>query len=250
MKRDEKRFLFAIIAIISILGAVSAISLFILTLESISVMRVILMGTFVVMIVFIIVLLWTIYMLYKIASNKKISKLNYKILRGLLGFIYPILIWISKVFKIDIDSIRRVYGKINNFLVKTKTIKVKPEEILILLPHCLQDSKCQYKITNDIKNCRMCGKCDIKDIVEISNKYNVDAVVATGGTLAREWIKRKRPKAIIAVACERDLASGINDVKLIPVIGVFNERPNGPCFNTKVNVKNLEEAIKLFLEEE
>lgn len=250
MKKDEKRFLFVLLAIVFILSIVSTLSMYVISIENVKIMRVILMIAFILMMTFIIITLWTIYMLNKVISNRDITKSSYKILKGLLGFFYPLIILISKILKIDIDSIRRVYGKINNFLVKTKTIKVKSDEILILLPHCIQDSKCEYKITNDISNCRMCGKCDIKDIVELSNKYNIAVVVASGGTLAREWIKRKRPKAIIAVACERDLASGINDVKTIPVMGVFNERPNGPCFNTKVSVKNIEEAIKLFLEEE
>lgn len=250
MKKDEKQFLYALLAIMSILIIFSLISVFVLTIENLNIMRIIVIVTVVILLTLVFVVLWTIFIIYKILMNKKMSKINYKILRGLLGIFYPVLIQISKIFRIEVDSIQRVYGKINNFLIKTKTIKVKNDEILVLLPHCLQDSECQYKITNDINNCRMCGKCDIQKIVELSNKYKVKIVVATGGTLAREWIKKIKPKAIIAVACERDLASGINDVKVLPVIGVFNERPNGPCFNTTVNIRNLEEAIELFLEEE
>ena len=73
-------------------------------------------------------------------------------------------------------------------------------------------------------------------------------VVATGGTLARQLVAKARPKAIIAVACERDLTSGIQDVFPIPVIGIFNERPFGPCFNTRVDIDRVEEAIQLLAE--
>ncbi len=250
MRKDEKRFLFILIAIVAILVTISMISVFFLFLESIYVMRFLLIVFLFALSILIITIIWIIFMLYRISSNKEISSKKYKFLRRILGVVYPFLILISKLFKVDIDSIRRVYGKINNILIKTKNIRVSNEEILVLLPHCLQDSKCEHKITNEIRNCKMCGKCDIKDIVNLSNKYNVDVAVATGGTLAREWIKKKKPKAIIAVACERDLASGINDVKVIPVIGIFNERPNGPCFNTKVDVKKIEEAIKYLLKEE
>ena len=48
--------------------------------------------------------------------------------------------------------------------------------------------------------------------------------------MARQMVKEIRPKAIIAVACERDLTSGIQDVFPLPVIGVLNERPFGPMF--------------------
>lgn len=250
MKRDEKSFLFVLIAIITILLILGATSLYLSTIDDTNVLKAILIFVFVVLVVSIMVFLWTTFLIYRVINNKKISKVNHRLLEGFLGNIYPLIIWISKVFKVDIDNIRRVFGKVNNFIVMTKNIKVNENELLILLPHCLQDSECQYKITTDINNCRMCGKCDIKGIVDLCNKYNVKAVVATGGTLAREWIKKKRPKAIIAVACERDLASGINDIKVIPVMGIFNQRPNGPCFNTKVDLGNLEEGIKIFLEEE
>ena len=35
----------------------------------------------------------------------------------------------------------------------------------------------------------------------------------------------------------------------LPVLGVLNERPFGPCFNTRVDIKKLEAAILTFLEE-
>lgn len=67
------------------------------------------------------------------------------------------------------------------------------------------------------------------------------------GTLARQAVKKVRPKAILAVACERDLTSGIQDVFPMPVIGVLNRRPNGPCFNTSVDIDAIEEEIKTFI---
>jgi hypothetical protein len=71
--------------------------------------------------------------------------------------------------------------------------------------------------------------------------------VATGGTLARRIIVDNRPKAIVAVACEHDLTSGIQDAYPIPVIGILNDRPNGPCINTKVDIQKVGEAILDFL---
>lgn len=85
--------------------------------------------------------------------------------------------------------------------------------------------------------------------MKLKKERNIDVVVATGGTFARKFIKEKRPKAIIAVACERDLTSGIQDVRRIPVLGVLNQRPEGPCYNTLVSIDEIEKAIDFFLEE-
>ncbi|MBS4539737.1 DUF116 domain-containing protein [Clostridium sp. D2Q-11] len=185
----------------------------------------------------------------KLFKEKKLNKIESKILYYSVSLYYPILVALARITRIDKDKIRLIYTKINNLLIKSKNIKIKPQDLLILLPHCIQYSECKYKITNDINNCVKCGKCDIDKIIKLKEEYGFNVVVATGGTLARKWIMSLRPKAIVAVACERDLSSGINDVKRLPVIGVINERPNGPCINTKVSIDSLEEAIKFFIKD-
>jgi hypothetical protein len=57
-----------------------------------------------------------------------------------------------------------------------------------------------------------------------------------------------RPEAIVAVACELDLTTGIQDAYPIPVIGILNERPNGPCINTKADIEKVRRAILDFVE--
>jgi hypothetical protein len=57
-----------------------------------------------------------------------------------------------------------------------------------------------------------------------------------------------RPEAIVAVACELDLTTGILDSYPLPVIGVLNERPHGPCINTKVDIQKVKDAIASFCE--
>jgi hypothetical protein len=52
----------------------------------------------------------------------------------------------------------------------------------------------------------------------------------------------------VAVACELDLTTGIQDAYPLPVIGILNERPNGPCFNTRVDIERVDRAICHFLE--
>jgi hypothetical protein len=122
------------------------------------------------------------------------------------------------------------------------------QQILILLPHCLQNYDCPFKITSFIENCKQCGKCDISTLVALKEQYPIHINVATGGTLARKYIRDRRPKLVIAVACERDLISGIIDSFPLPVYGIFNERPNGPCFNTSVPTDEIEQLLSRLLE--
>jgi len=122
--------------------------------------------------------------------------------------------------------------------------KVLAKEVAILLPHCIQKYDCPLKITSDISNCKECGLCKIGDILRLHKEYGIKAKVATGGTLARLFIKEERPKLVIAIACERDLVSGIYDSFPMPVYGVFNKIVNGPCINTDVAIEEIENILK------
>lgn len=247
VKNDRKKFLCVMFftAILSI--ALVLVSIYFLTNKNNNFIKIMIIIFVIFLIIISVFVIWSIVLLSHGVYKGNVNRKNASLLRGALKKIYPILIFVSKILNIDRDTIQRAYCNINNILVENLKMHLNSEDILILLPHCLQNSQCQYKITNDIYNCKMCGKCCIKDIIELTNKYNIETVVATGGTLARSWVKKKKPKAIIAVACERDLTSGINDISKIPVYGVLNIRNNGPCFNTSVNIENLNKAVKLFL---
>jgi len=169
-------------------------------------------------------------------------------LRGLTIKVFlPMMIIIGRLLGIPKDTVKKSFIEINNQLILSRQLKVPAERILILLPHCLQLSDCQRKITTKIENCLGCGKCTIKNLVELAQKYGAQIAVATGGTLARKIVKDYRPQLIIAVACERDLTSGIHDTYPLPVFGILNRRPNGPCWNTNVEVQRVEEAIRHFI---
>jgi len=169
-------------------------------------------------------------------------------MRLAVNLFFPLALAIGRFLKIDKDRIKRSFIEVNNFIVRSRAIKILPRQVLLLLPHCLQKSDCPHKITVNIDNCHRCGGCVVGEILNLRDKYGIKVGVATGGTLARKYVEEFRPRAIVAVACERDLTSGIQDAYEIPVLGVTNERPNGPCFNTLINVPKIEEAIRFFLE--
>jgi hypothetical protein len=170
-------------------------------------------------------------------------------LRGIVAkVLFPFMILMGRLVGVSKERVQQSFIELNNHLVLSNHHRAQPNRLLILLPHCIQDFDCQIKITGNIKNCKGCGKCEIKDLIELSNQYQVKIAVATGGTLARRIIVENKPEAIVAVACELDLTSGIQDSYPIPVIGILNERPNGPCINTKVDIQKVKNAILDFLE--
>ncbi len=161
--------------------------------------------------------------------------------------LFPINLFLGRLFGLSKDQIRQSFVAVNNSLFKATRKRLDPQRILILLSHCLQDYDCPQKVTADYRNCRSCGKCQICQIIELGDSHSTPLAIATGGTLARKVVVDKKPTVIVAVACERDLTAGIQDVYPIPVYGILNQRPFGPCINTKVDLSQIEKAIGFIL---
>lgn len=167
--------------------------------------------------------------------------------KKVLVFLFPIIVQLGRLLGITQDQVQASFIGINNRLVEVENMEVTPQRLLVLLPHCLQNEDCPHKITLDPSNCRRCGKCPIDSLLSLAEKWQVNVQVVTGGTLARRAVKLLEPQCVLAVACERDLSSGIADSAPLPVWGILNERPLGPCRNTLVSLGAVEEKLEEIL---
>lgn len=149
----------------------------------------------------------------------------------LINSLFRISVKIGEKFGISKDRMSNSFIKVNNALQKFICFdSVKAESLLILLPRCL---------SRDVR----------KKVQEICKQYQCKAFIASGGDAARKIIQERRPLAIIGVACERDLVSGIKETTpKIPVIGIENKRPEGPCKNTFIDIELFERTVALLLD--
>lgn len=145
-----------------------------------------------------------------------------------ITFLTPLILALGKKFGISYDKMGNSFIKVSNSLIQSNRWKINRSKIVILLPRCLRRPL-------------------QKDIIALAKKYQCLIFTVPGGELARKIIAEQKPLAVIGVACERDLLSGIRDVHHIPVIGIPNQRPEGPCKNTTVDYNKIEEAIKFFM---
>jgi uncharacterized protein len=124
------------------------------------------------------------------------------------------------------NSLVRVY---NSLAAARARPGVSPDDLLVLLPRCL-------------------SKEAMQGAMEISGRYGVPLFVASRGRYARQMIAMRRPRRVVAVACERDLVSGIADVAgKLPVLGTTLALPDGPCKNTELDLATMETQIRRFL---
>ncbi|HWP96212.1 MAG TPA: DUF116 domain-containing protein [Syntrophomonadaceae bacterium] len=178
-----------------------------------------------------------------IARSKTIPSLE-NITQIANEILFPLTLITGKILGIQKENILRSFIEVNNYLVVAKRLFIPRSQVMILVPHCLQNSECQHKITVDINNCKGCGKCKMGDLKKYAEENHALLKVATGGTVARKYIQDLHPRGIVAIACERDLSSGIQDSGFIPIVGVLNCRPNGPCHNTDVDLEAVEAAFQ------
>lgn len=168
------------------------------------------------------------------------------LLRAYLQVLFPIVKMQGRILE-KRQAVCQAYIHFLNHLFLRRHLRYPSNRILLLAPHCLQWDKCPHKITRNIANCHQCGHCPIGAIVDMTRQLGMSFAVATGGTLARQIVKDTRPNAVVAIACERDLVSGMEDIAPMPVLGLLNERPNGPCFNTSVDLMELQKILQLII---
>ncbi len=127
------------------------------------------------------------------------------------------------------DWVENASVKVYNRLALMRKRKVGQGELLVLIPRCL-------------------SKATLDGVLGIAGKYGVPVFVATRGQLARRVIRERRPRAVVAVACERDMVSGLHDVAgKIPVLGLTMTLPAGPCKDALLDLPQLEEWVRSYL---
>ena len=173
-----------------------------------------------------VVVCWYIVLTLKIIYRNRYLRICLDRKNRLLFFLLPYVMKLAAFLGISGDRLG------HSFIMVSNSLAFNPERkgnLLVLLPRCL-DRKIMKKIR---KSCE---------------KYSdVEYYSTAGGSAARKLVKKTSPRAIIAVACERDLLSGIQFVSgEIPVIGIPNKRPRGPCKNTLIDPSEFESALKYF----
>lgn len=180
-------------------------------------------------------------------STGRISVFLQRPMEAVIFWLLPAALRIGHWLGIERDQIRGSFIAVHNQVTLLRQQEIEPERILILAPVCLQRSECNRKVTTDIDQCARCGGCAVGDLLELRDEFGVHAAIATGGTMARKLIKDLRPQAVVAIACERDLTSGLQDTRELTVLAIPNLRPHGPCFNTQVDLQEVQKALVALL---
>jgi len=139
--------------------------------------------------------------------------------------------------------------------VAEQLAQIPPARRILLLPHCLRDSQqCRATYGPDGLECKACKPtCPINRLRRAAEEAGYSGVcVAPGGSLAVAFVRKHRPRAIVAVACQKELDMGLEEVARLeqnlgwdaPVAMVIPLIKDG-CVDTQVDVEKALETIRL-----
>ncbi len=137
--------------------------------------------------------------------------------------------------------------RLNNRITRWRAVRVRPENLLLLAPHCLQMNDCERNVGRDIGRCGRCGRCDLSGLLSIRDEFGLRLSVAAGGRQALALVRQPDIRAVVAIACHKELLEGIRACFPKPVLAVPNLCPNGPCKETRVDLAAVREAIRCLL---
>jgi uncharacterized protein len=124
------------------------------------------------------------------------------------------------------DWVEHAAIDVYNTLAERRGRRVGKGELLVLIPRCL-------------------SKGALDGVLAIAGRHDVPVFVATRGQLARRVIRERRPRAVVAVACERDMMTGLRDVAgKLPVLGLTMRLPNGPCRDAELDLERLDAWVR------
>jgi hypothetical protein len=135
-----------------------------------------------------------------------------------------------------------------------------PGQRVLLLPHCLrrvESCRATYD-AHGLQSARCREDCAVNRLTAKAAELGYGGIcVAPGGRLAVSFIREVKPRAVVAVACAKELMEGVQGVQAmageseadVPAIVVVPLLKDG-CVNTEVDVLKAIELISAGCETE
>lgn len=130
-----------------------------------------------------------------------------------------------------------VRNKVNEKLFR----KIKHEDKILVLPHCLRHTDCQANLDKSGIVCQNCNKCVIGVLKSKGEDMGYKVFIIPGSQFLKKIVEKNKFKAILGVACYQDLNLCMMNVSKFSVQGVPLLRDG--CVNTKVDSRAVMEKM-------
>lgn len=127
--------------------------------------------------------------------------------------------------------------------------KVSYQDRVVFLPHCLRKIKvCKAENTEEGWRCKHCTKeCAVNIISREAEKLGYRYFIAPGGSLVFNLMNKYHPKAVLGVACHKELKLAVDMMNSSYQEIAYYTIPltKDGCVNTEVNVDRVKDALLL-----
>lgn len=138
----------------------------------------------------------------------------------------PVLVRLAKLFGVSQDRLGSSCVSIANIMTGLRLNNNSCKRPVVLLPRCMD---------REI----------VMNVRKISIGFNCMFCHVSSYTMVCRKIQELRPSMVIAIACERDLMRGlVEHWHKIPVIGIANKRPIGPCAGATIDMERLRTVLE------
>ncbi len=142
----------------------------------------------------------------------------------------PYLAFLGGIFGVSRDRVSSSCIAVTNSLAMLRLRPDVAQGPLVLLPRCMKAST-------------------VRAIKDIGAEKNCPVEVMATNKMARQKVGEYRPTVVLAVACERDLVSGLYDFgHKLPILVVANTRPEGPCLRCDANLQRFRKHLEAICE--
>ena len=136
----------------------------------------------------------------------------------------------------------------NNHRVKQVFLQRKARRALVLLPHCIQLSRCRADVLTDLGKCYECGLCAVGDLLPLKLERGWETRITNRSHKAYRETREYRPDLVVAVSCTDRLLKGLTKMPEVPCYVIPLELLHGMCVDTGFDVSHLMTAMDVLVE--
>ncbi len=149
---------------------------------------------------------------------------------------------VAKLFNLSEEEATKLIIRARSELKKERVRAAKRKTVF--LPQCLRKRECKAQLTEEGFQCKQCSSdCQARQIRDYVLAAGAPCFIVPGGTMVRNIIAKRKPGAVIGVACYKELEEGADecDKAGVPAVGVTLLRDG--CVNTLVDVEEVKELL-------
>jgi hypothetical protein len=147
---------------------------------------------------------------------------------------------------IDENQLLNLYVDTKNNVYRKKFASIPFTDRILILPQCLRPKDCNAKLNELGYECEKCGNCEIKKIIELSEKIGYKKTyIVSGGSMVKKILTLERPKACLGIACVKELVLGSFLFEKFGIVPQGLVLLKDGCVETAVDMSSLLSSLQI-----